>query len=153
MLWVEAVPQVGGEKRRPNMRAWALKAILVSLIFRHAWDLSCQETKIIASEKIRLKLNHFCICLKYTEISKAPQNSNENVLLLCVATWLVEFIFLIVLMSLNTVFASLIYQIFLSDLVLCNSGCTRQMFWEIAALLSWQADSNQSLFIMPQSFA
>lgn len=69
------------------------------------------------------------------------------------ATWLAEFIFLIVLMSLNIVFASLIYQIFLSDLVLFNWGCYRQMFWEIAALLSWQADSNQILFIMPLSFA
>lgn len=56
-------------------------------------------------------------------------------------------------MSLNIVFASLIYQVFLSDLVLFNWGCYRQMFWEIAALLSWQADSNQILFIMPLSFA
>lgn len=142
-----------GKKRRSEMRAWALSAFLASLIFRHTWDLSFQVTKIIISEEIRLKLNHFFICLKYTEFSKALQNSTEKFLLLCMTTWLVEFIFLIVLMKVNIVLASLIYQIFLSDLVLCNWGCNRQMFWEIAVLLSWQADSNQILFIMPLSFA
>lgn len=56
-------------------------------------------------------------------------------------------------MSLNIVFVNLIYQVFLSGLVLCNWGCNRLMFWEIKALLSWQGDFNQILFIMLQSFA
>lgn len=75
------------------MRAWALPTFLASLIFRNTWDLSCQKNRINISEEIRLKLNHFCICLKYTEFSKTLQNSTEKVLLLCVATWFVELIF------------------------------------------------------------
>lgn len=56
-------------------------------------------------------------------------------------------------MSLNIRFTSLIRQIFLSDLVLCNWWCDRWMFWEIAGLLSLLADLCQNFSNMPQSFA